>query len=127
MRHCEWREGRHLKKRRKASLGNFYLEYLNQERAKKKEILKGGLVKRGGWLVLQNKEGGAVLGVQTSWRKVTGTGGAGRARKKPTFRGAADKGGAEKALDSWELPRSRRRHWGEGKKGGSLEQWPGVP
>lgn len=44
-----------------------------------------------------------------------------------TFRGAADKGGAEKALGSWEVPRSRRRHWGEGGEKGSLGQWPGVP
>lgn len=50
-----------------------------------------------------------------------------KSEEQRTFRGAADKGGAEKALGSWEVPRSRRRHWGEGGEEGSLGQWPGVP
>ena len=45
-------------------------------------------------------------------------------REQRTFRGAADKGGAEKDLGSWEVPKSLRRHGGVG---GSLGQWAGVP
>lgn len=48
-------------------------------------------------------------------------------REQRTFRGAADKGGAEKDLGSWEVPKSLRRHWEEGGVGGSLGQWAGVP
>lgn len=110
------------------TLGNFYLESLNQGQAKGKRPW------RWAWwwreraeLAKKKKKKKAVLGVQTSWSKVTGTGGCRKSEEKRTFRGSADKGGAEKALGSWEVPRSRRRHWGQGREGASPDSGPECP
>lgn len=59
------------------ALGNFYLESPNSERANRKKKV-GLVVKREGWYCKKKKKK-AHLGVQMSWRKVTGAEGAERA------------------------------------------------
>lgn len=85
----------------------------------------GTVVKRGGWSCKKKKK--AVLGIQNVVEESHGQWGCRRARNNAHFGVLQIKGGAEKALGSWEVPRSRRRHWGEGVEEGSLGQWPGVP
>lgn len=65
------------------ALGNFYLESPNSERANRKKKV-GLVVKREGWYCKKKKKK-THLGVQTSWRKVTGTRGAERAWNNAHF------------------------------------------
>lgn len=106
------------------ALGNFYLESPNSERANRKKKV-GLVVKREGWYCKKKKKRpiweSKCRGEKSRGLKVR------KEREQRTFRGAADKGGAEKDLGSWEVPKSLRRHWEEGGVGGSLGQWAGVP
>lgn len=108
------------------ALGNFYRESPNSERANRKKKV-GLVVKREGWYCKKKKKrGGAIWESKCRGEKSRGLK-VRKEREQRTFRGAADKGGAEKDLGSWEVPKSLRRHWEEGGVGGSLGQWAGVP
>lgn len=106
------------------ALGNFYLESPNSERANRKKKVGLG-VKRERAGTAKKKKG--PFGSPNVVEKSHGDWRCRKSVEQRTFRGAADKGGAEKDLGSWEVPRSLRRHWEEGGVGGSLGQWAGVP
>lgn len=94
-----------------------------------KQEKEGGLGGEERGLVLQKKKkkgGGPIWESKCRGEKSRGLK-VRKEREQRTFRGAADKGGAEKDLGSWEVPKSLRRHWEEGGVGGSLGQWAGVP
>ena len=112
-----------------------FLYRVPKSRASREEKERG-LCSGERWLVLQKKKKKkrkerkkkkSRFGSPNVVEKSHGHWGCRKSVEQRTFRGAADKGGAEKALSSWEVPRSLRRHWGEGDERRSLGQWPGVP
>lgn len=101
------------------ALGNFYLESQIQSEQTGEEGGLGGEERLG----TAKKKKKAHLGVQMSWRREKSRGlKVRKEREQRTFRGAADKGGAEGSHGSWEgRTKSLRRHWGRrGRVGGSL-------